>query len=201
MRNKPLIFVLVFCASIFSTKIDAQSQYAIDIDAQLNHDTISYGQSFDILITLTNTGTFPITTPIYLWYGSHSVNATSIDPNSIYQFPLTIYPNVLGFDPNESITVNIQSMSNMPATTTSALQTGDNLIVIWPSSLVPINTDSATTPVHVLNTTTSVEIINPINFEDGIIYDVFGRVHKSIKTLPIGSMYIRNGKKYILLEK
>ena len=47
----------------------------------------------------------------------------------------------------------------------------------------------------------SIEIINPINFEDGIIYDVFGRVHKSIKTLPIGSMYIRNGKKYILLEK
>ena len=66
MRNKSLIFVLVFCASIFSTKIDAQSQYAIDIDAQLNHDTITYGQSFDILVTITNTGTFPITTPIYL---------------------------------------------------------------------------------------------------------------------------------------
>ena len=58
MRNKPLVFVLVFCASIFSNKIDAQSQYAIDIDAQLNHDTISYGQSFDILITLTNTRNF-----------------------------------------------------------------------------------------------------------------------------------------------
>ena len=50
MRNKSLIFVLVFCASIFSNKIDAQSQYAIDIDAQLNHDTITYGQSFDILV-------------------------------------------------------------------------------------------------------------------------------------------------------
>ena len=201
MRNKSLIFVLVFCASIFTNKIDAQSQYAIDIDAQLNHDTITYGQSFDILVTITNTGTFPITTPIYLWYGSHSINATSIDPNSIYQFPLTIYPNILGFDPNESITVNIQSMTNMPATTTSALQTGDNLIVIWPSSLVPINTDSATTSVHVLNTTTTVDFISPIKIEDGIIYDVFGRVHKSLKSLPIGSMYIRNGKKYILLDK
>ena len=199
MKNKSLIFVLVFCASIFSNEIDAQ--YSIDIDAQLNHDTITYGQGFDILVTLTNTGSFAITTPIYLWYGSRSVNVLSIDPSSIYQFPLTIYPNVLGFDPNESISINIQSMSSMPATTTSALQTGDNLIVIWPSSLVPINTDSAITPVHVLNTTTSVEEINPFNFEDGIIYDVFGRVHKSIKTLPIGSMYIRNGKKYILLEK
>ena len=162
---------------------------------------LTFGQSFDILVTITNTGTFPITTPIYLWYGSHSINATSIDPNSIYQFPLTIYPNVLGFDPNESITVNIQSMTNMPATTTSALQTGDNLIVIWPSSLVPINTDSATTPVHVLNTTTTVDFISPIKIEDGIIYDVYGRVHKSLKSLPIGSMYIRNGKKNILLDK
>ena len=87
MRNKSLVFVLVISASIFSTKIDAQSQYAIDIDAQLNHDTITFGQSFDILVTITNTGTFPITTPIYLWYGSHSINATSIDTNSIYQFP------------------------------------------------------------------------------------------------------------------
>ena len=53
MRNKSLIFVLVFCASIFSNKIDAQSQYAIDVNAQLNHDTITYGQSFDILVTIT----------------------------------------------------------------------------------------------------------------------------------------------------
>ena len=78
MRNKPLIFVLVFCASIFSNKIDAQ--YSIGIDVQLNHDTITYGQGFDILVTLTNTGSFAITTPIYLWYGSRSVNVLSIDP-------------------------------------------------------------------------------------------------------------------------
>jgi hypothetical protein len=199
MRNKPLIFVLVFCASIFSNKIDAQ--YSIGIDVQLNHDTITYGQGFDILVTLTNTGSFAITTPIYLWYGSRSVNVLSIDPSSIYQFPLTIYPNNLSFGPNDSISINIQSMQNMPATTTAALQTGDNLIVIWPSSIVPINTDSGTTPVHVLNTNTSVDIISPINLEYGIIYDVFGRAHKSLKTLPIGSMYIRDGKKYIILKK
>ena len=52
-----------------------------------------------------------------------------------------------------------------------------------------------------LNTTTTVDFISPIKIEDGIIYDVFGRVHKSLKSLPIGSMYIRNGKKYILLDK
>ena len=199
MKNKSLIFVLVFCASIFSNEIDAQ--YSIDIDAQLNHDTITYGQGFDILITLTNTGSLPITTPIFLWYGSHSASTNFIDPNSVYQFPITIYPNILGFNPNQSISVNIQSMQNMPATTTAALQTGDNLIVIWPSSIVPISTDSAITPVHVLNITTSVEIINPISLKDGIIYDLYGRVHKSLKTLPIGSMYIRNGKKYIFLVK
>ena len=124
-----------------------------------------------------------------------------INPNSIYQFPFTINPSLLGFAPNDSISVNIQSMQNMPATTAALLQAGDNLIVIWPSSITPINTDSSSTSIHVLNTSTNTNNIVLENVEDGIIYDIYGRQHHSIKTLPIGSMYIRNGKKYILLDK
>ena len=88
-----------------------------------------------------------------------------------------------------------------PATTVALLQAGDNLIVIWPSSITPINTDSSSTSIHVLNTSTYTNNIVLENIDDGIIYDIYGRKHHSIKTLPIGSMYIRNGKKYILLDK
>jgi uncharacterized protein YlzI (FlbEa/FlbD family) len=108
---------------------------------------------------------------------------------------------VLGFAPNDSISINIQSMQNMPATTVALLQAGDNLIVIWPSSITPINTDSSSTSIHVLNTSTYTNNIVLENIDDCIIYDIYGRKHHSIKTLPIGSMYIRNGKKYILLDK
>lgn len=199
MNNKSFVFVLVICASIFSKKVDAQ--YSIDIQTYISEDTIAYGQSFDIHVTLVNTGSFTITTPIDLWYGSHSVSSNVINPNSIYQFPITINPSVLGFAPNDSISINIQSMQNMPATTVALLQAGDNLIVIWPSSITPINTDSSSTSIHVLNTSTYTNNIVLENIDDGIIYDIYGRKHHSVKTLPIGSMYIRNGKKYILLDK
>ena len=199
MSCKSFVFVLVICASIFSNKVDAQ--YAIDIQTYISEDTISYGQSFDIHVTLVNTGLFTITTPIDLWYGSHSVSSNVINPNSIYQFPISINPSVLGFAPNDSISINIQSMQNMPATTVALLQAGDNLIVIWPSSITPINTDSSSTSIHVLNNSTYTNNIVLENIDDGIIYDIYGRKHYSIKTLPIGSMYIRNGKKFILLDK
>ena len=199
MNCKPLIFVLVICASIFSNKVDAQ--YSIDIRTYISHDTIAYGQNFDIHVTLTNTGSFSITTPINLWYASYAVNSNIINPNSIYQFPFTINPSLLGFAPNDSISVNIQSMQNMPASTLALLQAGDNLIVIWPSSITPINTDSSSNSIHVLNTSTYTNNIFIENIDHGIIYDFFGRQHHSINTLPIGSMYIRNGKKYVLLHK
>ena len=68
-------------------------------------------------------------------------------------------------------------------------------------SIWNLNTDSSSTSIHVLNTSTNTNNIVLENVEDGIIYDIYGRKHHSIKTLPIGSMYIRNGKKYILLDK
>ena len=199
MNCKPLIVVLVICASIFSNKVDAQ--YSIDIQTYISEDTIAYGQNFDIHVILTNTGSFTITNPINLWYGSHADNSNVINPNSIYQFPITIYPSLLGFAPNDSISVNIQSMQNIPASTVALLQAGDNLIVIWPSSITPINSDSSSNSIHVLNTSTYTNNIFIENIDNGIIYDVYGRQHYSLNTLPIGSMYIRNGKKYVLLYK
>jgi len=92
-------------------------------------------------------------------------------------------------------------MQNIPASTVALLQAGDNLIVIWPSSITPINSDSSSNSIHVLNTSTYTNNIFIENIDNGFIYDVYGRQHYSLNTLPIGSMYIRNGKKYVLLYK
>ncbi len=78
-------------------------------------------------------------------------------------------------------------------------QTGDNLIVIWPSFTIPVTVDTSITPLYVIPPTTSInEMIPSINKTSSYyIYDILGRRHNNIKHLPPGSMYIKDGKKYI----
>ena len=77
-------------------------------------------------------------------------------------------------------------------------QAGDNLVVIWPSFVVPVTIDTSITPLYVIPPTTSInEMIPSINKDPSYyIYDILGRRYDNINDIPLGSMYIRNGKKY-----
>ena len=78
-------------------------------------------------------------------------------------------------------------------------QAGDNLVVIWPSFVVPVTIDTSITPLYVIPPTTSINEMIP-NFDKAssyYIYDVLGRRYDNIKHISIGSMYIRDGRKYI----
>ena len=78
-------------------------------------------------------------------------------------------------------------------------QAGDNLLVIWPSFVVPDTIDTSITPLYVIPATTSInEMIPHINkAQSYYIYDILGKRYDNIKHISIGSMYIRDGKKYI----
>ena len=78
-------------------------------------------------------------------------------------------------------------------------QAGDNLVVIWPSFVVPVTIDTSITPLYVIPPITSInEMIPHINKAPSYyIYDVLGRRYDNINDIPIGVMYIRDGKKYI----
>ena len=78
-------------------------------------------------------------------------------------------------------------------------QAGDNLVVIWPSFAVPVTIDSSITPLYVIPPTTSInETILPNNNTPSFyMYDILGRRHDNIKHISTGSIYIRDGKKYI----
>jgi len=78
-------------------------------------------------------------------------------------------------------------------------QAGDNLVVIWPSFVTPISSDTSITSLHVLPPVTSFNELNYPVYEksDNFIYDLMGRRYYNIKNLLKGTMYIRDGKKYI----
>ena len=79
-------------------------------------------------------------------------------------------------------------------------QAGDNLVVIWPSSVVPILPDSSFTPIHIIDQVSSIieqnHLIKPLKLR---LFDLLGREYQSLSDLPNGAIYIRDGKKYIKL--
>ena len=62
-------------------------------------------------------------------------------------------------------------------------QTGDNLVVIWPSFTAPITVDTSITPLYVVPITTSInEMIPYINEAPPYyIYDIYGRRYDNLK--------------------
>jgi hypothetical protein len=130
-----------------------------------------------------------------------SINITmSIVPvgeplNNYVEIPLeTFYPAEEGFSVGDSvffandIEVNMQSFQ----------QAGDNLVVIWPSSVSPIIADTSFTPIHVLDNTISIDqLTNDSKQIDSKIYDMMGKEYKSIQAVPNRTVFIYNQKKYI----
>ena len=76
---------------------------------------------------------------------------------------------------------------------------GDNIVVIWPSLVVPATIDTSITTLYVIPPTTSINEMIPSNNKvpSYYIYDFLGRRYDNINHISIGSMYIRDGKKYI----
>ena len=100
------------------------------------------------------------------------------------------------FLPDDTLTFE----PNFPLQGGNALfqQAGDNLIVIWPNFTNPVDVDTSTTPVHVLANVSSVyEDYNKIFNIDTKLYDILGNEYFSIKHVPLGTIYIYNGEKYI----
>ena len=71
-------------------------------------------------------------------------------------------------------------------------------MVIWPSFVAPVTKDTSITPLYVIPPSNSInEMIHPINKNPSIYIDILGRKYDNINRISIGSMYIRDGKKYI----
>lgn len=136
--------------------------------------------------------TQPLYHPIDLNFGSISLENTNSTFVPIY-LPVSIYPP-FGFTTGDSIDI---SVSFLNVNQFSFLQTGGNIVIIWPSSIDPISADTSYTPIVVQSNTVFIKENDLEEYDDFRVFDLLGREYFNSSKLLDGVVYIRNGKKFI----
>ena len=191
MHKKILVFIC--CVVLVSKTLKSQ---VVSVEGVWHADTVQYAAPFSLGFWFVNTGNTSIID------SAITANIVITPSNLASQnwqtltFTQSIPQGV--FAPGDSIFI---SDLNTPLNGGPQLyqQAGDNLVVIWPSFVVPVTIDTSITSLYVIPPTTSINEMIP-NFDKAssyYIYDVLGRRYDNIKHISIGSMYIRDGKKYI----
>jgi len=189
MNKKILVFIC--CVVLVSKTIKSQ---VVSVEGVWHADTVQYAAPFSLGFWFVNTGNTPILDSVIT--ANIVIAPVNVAPQN-WQI-LTFIQNVPQgiFAPGDSLFI-----LNNPLNGGAQLyqQAGDNLVVIWPSFVVPVTIDTSTTPLYVIPPITSInDMIPHINKAPSYyIYDVLGRRYDNINNIPTGSMYIRDGKKYI----
>ena len=189
MYKKILVFIC--CVVLVSKTVSSQ---IISVEGVWHADSVQYAAPFSLGFWFVNTGNTSILDSVIT--ANIAISPVNAAPQNwqILTFTQNIPQGV--FSPGDSLYI-----LNNPLNGGAQLyqQAGDNLVVIWPSFTVPATADTSITPLYVIPPTTSInEMIPPINTDSPFyIYDVLGRRYHNIDYIPIGSMYIIDGKKYI----
>ena len=185
------ILVFICCVVLVSKTIKSQ---VVSVEGVWHADTVQYVAPFSLGFWFVNTGNTPILDSVIT--ANIVITPVNAAPQNwqILTFTENIPQGV--FAPGDSLYI-----FNNPINGGSQLyqQAGGNLVVIWPSFVVPVTIDTSVTQLYVIPPITSInEMIHPINKATSYyIYDVLGRRYDNINHIPTGSMYIRGGKKYI----
>ena len=191
MYKKILVFIC--CVVLVSETVNSQ---VVSVEGVWHADTVQYAAPFSLGFWFVNTGNIPIIdTAITANIAITPVNAA---PQNWQTLTFTqIIPQGV-FAPGDSLFIDDL---NIPLNGGPQLyqQAGDNIVVIWPSFVVPATIDTSITTLYVIPPTTSInEMIPSINkVSSYYIYDFLGRRYDNINHISKGSMYIRDGKKYI----
>jgi hypothetical protein len=189
MNKKILVFIC--CVVLVSKTIKSQ---VVSVEGVWHADTVQYAAPFSLGFWFVNTGNTPILDSVI----TAKIVITPVNAAPQNWQILTFIQNVPQgiFAPGDSLFILNNSLNGGAQL---YQQAGDNLVVIWPSFVVPVTIDTSTTPLYVIPPITSInDMIPHINKAPSYyIYDVLGRRYDNINNIPTGSMYIRDGKKYI----
>ena len=189
MYKKILVFIC--CVVLVSKTLKSQ---VVSVEGVWHADTVQYAAPFSLGFWFVNTGNTSILDSVIT--ANIVISPVNAAPQNwqILTFTQNIPQGI--FAAGDSL-----YMLNNPLNGGPQLyqQAGDNLVVIWPSFTVPATIDTSITPLYVIPPTTSInEMTPPINKAPSYyIYDILGRRYDNINHISIGSMYIRDGKKYI----
>ena len=189
--------ILVFMCCVFLVSKTIKSQ-VVSVEGVWHADTVQYAAPFSLGFWFVNTGNTPILDSLIT--ANIVITPVNAAPQNwqILTFTQNIPQGV--FAPGDSLFIYDL---NTPLNVGTQLyqQAGDNLVVIWPSLVVPATVDTSITPLYVISEFTSIEDfpLNPLNDKASYIYDVYGRRIQNIQNLKSGTIYFVGGKKHIKL--
>ena len=191
MYKKILVFIC--CVVLVSKTLKSQ---VVSVEGVWHADTVQYAAPFSLGFWFVNTGNTSIIDSAIT--ANIVISPDNVAPQNwqILTFTQSIPQGV--FSPGDSLFIYDL---NTPLNGGAQLyqQAGDNLVVIWPSFVAPVSIDTSITSLFVIPPTTSINEIVPHIYKapSYYIYDVFGRKYDNINNISFGSMYIKDGKKYI----
>ena len=145
MNNK-LIIVLFFLFGLLpSSRLIAQSNLSFGVSGVQHEDTLHIGDSIHFSFWVINQGPLAINDSV-------TISCETFDDvgNSISSMSIGDYYNIAGsLNVGDSIFITITEVVSY-----ASYVLGDNIIVIWPASIVPV--DTSATPIHILASATSV---------------------------------------------
>ena len=177
MHKKILVFIC--CVVLVSKTIKSQ---VVSVEGVWHADTVQYAAPFSLGFWFVNTGNTPILDSVI----TANIVITPVNAAPQNWQILTFIQNVPQgiFAPGDSLFILNNSLNGGAQL---YQQAGDNLVVIWPSFVVPVTIDTSITPLYVIPPTTSInEMIPPINKAPSYyIYDVLGRRYDNINVARI----------------
>ena len=182
-----LFILYIILGLLFTQKV--YSQCNLSVHSVIHSDTLQANIPFYIDFELTNndTVTFNEIVKINLSF------ALPYDTSFIEEQIILGINQYQGIEAGESLSFSIELIEPQDM----YQQSGDNLVVIWPSSIAPLTTDTSITPVLIKETTSNLKDYFISKENNAKVVDLLGKEYDSEYDIPRGTIYIKKGKKYI----
>ena len=186
--------VVFICLFIFISSININAQ-SVSVKGVIHADTVQMNTPFSLSFYFVNTGLDTLlmdSITANIGVSPLGMTPIPIQISTVLNIPQSIFApgdSILFLDPQ------IQMIN---------LSAGDHIVTIWPSSIVPIITDTSITDLHIISSTISninENLTQNIGKFKSDIYDLLGRKYDNINCVPSGIIYIRDSKKYIKIKE
>ena len=185
--------VVFICLFIFISSINISAQ-SVSVKGVIHADTVQMNTPFPLSFYFVNTGLDTLlmdSITANIGFSPLGMTPIPIQISTVLNIPQSI------FAPGDSI------FFLDPQIPMLALSAGDHIVTIWPSSIVPIITDTSITDLHIISTISNINenLTQNIGKFKADIYDLSGRKYDNINCVPSVIIYIIDSKKYIKIKE
>ena len=184
--NRQFILYITL-ALLFAQKVYSQGN--LSVHSVIHSDTLNANVPFYIDFELTNNDTITFNEIVKINLSFALPNDTSFIDEQV----ILGVNQYQGIEAGESLSFSIELIEPQDM----YQQSGDNLVVIWPSSIAPLTTETSITPVFIKETTSNIKDYFISKENNTKVVDLLGREYDSEYDIPRGTIYIKKAKKYV----